>query len=61
MINWEHVRDAVEAVLDGPAKRIDGEGFKAYRVPGGIVRVDVLPEQKGADDGTGQGHATVQA
>jgi hypothetical protein len=65
MINWEHIRDAVEAVLDGPARRIEGTGFKVYSVPGGIVRIDLKDQMKGADNASqvthsnhdeGQGH-----
>lgn len=56
---WMQLSDAVAAVRRG-LTRVDGDGFKVYRVAGGIVRID-LPPQKGASDGEAQDRADVQA
>jgi hypothetical protein len=40
-MDWEDLADAVELVATGKAKRIDGECWKIYMVPGNIIRVDI--------------------
>ena len=40
MVDWDNVQKAVEAIIQGVATRIDGEGFKAYRA-GTIIRIDI--------------------
>jgi hypothetical protein len=40
MLNWDVVRDAYDMVDSGAAKRIDGDGFVAYKV-GEIIRIDI--------------------
>lgn len=39
----EAVRKAVTAVEEGVANRLDGDGFKVYKV-GAIIRVDLQPK-----------------
>lgn len=37
---WKAIAAAVELVLAGGAERVDGEGWKVYRV-GAIIRIDL--------------------
>jgi hypothetical protein len=57
---WLRVSDAVVMVRDGVASRVDGEGFKVYRIPGDIVRIDIPKEDQSGSrkhqDGARQGH-----
>ena len=39
-INWNSIHTAVQTVRTGDPKRIDGDGYKVYRIDG-IVRVDI--------------------
>jgi hypothetical protein len=48
---WADISDAVELVEQGKAKRIDGDGYKVYVVPGGITRIDLpTKETNGTTD-----------
>lgn len=40
LINWEAVRGAVKTVASGDPKRVDGQGYKVYKV-GEVIRVDL--------------------
>jgi len=39
-LDWEAVGKAFDLVASGDANRIDGEGYKVYKV-GTIVRIDI--------------------
>lgn len=40
-IDWEKLQAAVEIVRSGIADRVDGEGWKVYRVVQ-IIRIDLI-------------------
>lgn len=40
---WLRIVEAVSLIRAGKAHRIDGDGFKAYRVKDGTVRIDLPP------------------
>jgi len=37
---WEKINKAIQNILDGDAKRIDGDGWLVYAVGSNVVRVD---------------------
>lgn len=39
-INWDGIKAAVQTVRTGDPKRVDGDGYKAYKLDG-FVRVDI--------------------
>jgi hypothetical protein len=44
-LDWDAVGKAYDLVADGVANRIDGEGYKVYRV-GTVVRIDIDDKDK---------------
>lgn len=52
--DWERVSHAVAAVREG-LTRIDGAGFKVYRVPGNIIRIDLPNQPIEQEDQNGNG------
>ncbi len=45
MTDWDDIAGAVALVRCGKVRRIDGNGFKVYTVPGGVTRIDLPPEE----------------
>jgi hypothetical protein len=46
-LDWNAIEDAVNIVVAGRAKRIDGEGWRVYIVIGPVVRIDVPINHQG--------------
>jgi len=38
---WDAIKFAIDTILSGQAKRIDGDGWLVYAVGDNIVRVDI--------------------
>jgi hypothetical protein len=42
---WKEVAQAVDLVTNSGMRRLDGHGFKVYRVPGDLTRIDINPKE----------------
>jgi hypothetical protein len=38
---WDKIKNAVQSVSEGEAKRIDGEGWTVYAVGSNVIRIDL--------------------
>jgi hypothetical protein len=45
-MNWVHLKAAVKTVQEGGASRVDGDGFRVYKVSDGTTRIDILPKKE---------------
>lgn len=48
-MNWTHLKAAIKTVQENGATRIEGEGFRVYKVSDGTTRIDIPPKEKKHD------------